>query len=175
MVRSKSQEIALVMGSKPDYYRVLGISRTASKSELKKAYHRLARQYHPDVSQAPDAEDRFKLINEAYQILSNQASRANYDQYSQSHWRDGRAAYPDYAAFDEFISCYFDAEGNIQREHACLFNCPHCGQEATVFFDQTIRSWQNYIKQCDVCAQFIAIDYEIRRNRVVLFEVKICW
>ena len=66
---------------KRDYYEVLGISRTASKSELRAAYRRLARQYHPDVNEAADAEVRFKEINEAYQVLSDDEKRAVYDRY----------------------------------------------------------------------------------------------
>lgn len=64
-----------------DYYEILGVNRNASKDDLKKAFRRLARQYHPDVSQEPDAEARFKEINEAYQVLSNDDQRAAYDRF----------------------------------------------------------------------------------------------
>lgn len=64
-----------------DYYEILGVPRTASKDDLKQAFRRLARQYHPDVSEAPDAEDRFKEINEAYQVLSDDNKRAAYDRF----------------------------------------------------------------------------------------------
>lgn len=64
-----------------DYYEVLGVSRNASKDDLKKAFRQLARQYHPDVSDAPDAEARFKEINEAYTILSDDNKRAAYDRF----------------------------------------------------------------------------------------------
>lgn len=69
------------MNSKRDYYEVLGINRSASQDEVKKAYRRLARQYHPDVSDAPDAEARFKEINEAYEVLSDPEKRATYDRF----------------------------------------------------------------------------------------------
>ncbi len=69
------------MSTKRDYYEVLGVDRTASPEEIKRAYRKLARQYHPDVSDAPDAEARFKEINEAYQVLSDPEKRAAYDRF----------------------------------------------------------------------------------------------
>ena len=64
-----------------DYYDVLGISKGADSKEIKSAFRKLARQYHPDVSQEPDAEDKFKEINEAYEVLSNDEKRARYDRF----------------------------------------------------------------------------------------------
>jgi molecular chaperone DnaJ len=64
-----------------DYYEVLGLSRNASPEEIKAAFRKLARQYHPDVSQEANAEERFKEINEAYAVLSDQDKRAAYDRF----------------------------------------------------------------------------------------------
>jgi molecular chaperone DnaJ len=67
--------------SKRDYYEVLGVPRGASPEDMKSAFRNLARQHHPDVSDAPDAEERFKEINEAYAVLSDDQKRAAYDRY----------------------------------------------------------------------------------------------
>ena len=69
------------MADKKDYYDVLGISKGASDDEIKKAYRKLAKQYHPDVNKAPDAEAKFKEINEAYEVLSDPNKKATYDQF----------------------------------------------------------------------------------------------
>lgn len=66
---------------KRDYYEVLGVSRDATPDQIKKAYRKLAMKYHPDVNKAPDAEEKFKEINEAYEVLSDEKKRAQYDQF----------------------------------------------------------------------------------------------
>ena len=67
--------------SKRDYYEVLGLGKDASQDEIKKAYRKMARQYHPDVNKAADAEDKFKEAKEAYDVLSDDQKRAQYDQF----------------------------------------------------------------------------------------------
>jgi DnaJ-class molecular chaperone len=62
-----------------DYYEILGVARTASEQEIKKAFRRLAREFHPDVSDAPDAEERFRQVTEAYEVLSKSETRDLYD------------------------------------------------------------------------------------------------
>jgi curved DNA-binding protein len=75
-----------------DYYAILGVPRTASGDEVKKAYRKLAKKYHPDVSKEKDAEERFKEINEAHQTLSDPEKRAAYDQLGQ--YRPGEEIRP---------------------------------------------------------------------------------
>lgn len=72
-----------------DYYKILEISKTASQDEIKKAYRKLARKYHPDVNpRDKEAEKKFKEINEANEVLSNPENRAKYDKYGE-HWKHG--------------------------------------------------------------------------------------
>ena len=67
-----------------DYYDILGVSRDADKEEIKRAYRRLARKYHPDVNKEPGSEERFKEINRAYEVLSEPETRARYDRFGEA-------------------------------------------------------------------------------------------
>lgn len=77
------------MADKRDYYEVLGVSRNCSDEDLKKAFRRLARQYHPDVNKSPDAEAKFKEIGEAYEVLRDAEKRAAYDRYGHAGVQNG--------------------------------------------------------------------------------------
>jgi molecular chaperone DnaJ len=81
-----------------DYYEVLGVSRTADETEIKKAFRRLARELHPDVNAQPDAEERFKEAAEAYEVLSDADRRATYDRYGHEGLRSGGYA-PNFEGF----------------------------------------------------------------------------
>ncbi len=72
-----------------DYYQVLGVARDASQPDIKRAYRRLARKYHPDVSKEANAEERFKAINEAYEVLKDSNKRGAYDQLG-ANWQAGQ-------------------------------------------------------------------------------------
>jgi curved DNA-binding protein len=76
-----------------DYYKVLGVARNASQEEVKRAYRKLARKYHPDVSKEANAEERFKEVQEAYEVLKDPEKRAAYDQLG-SNWRQGQSFTP---------------------------------------------------------------------------------
>lgn len=76
-----------------NYYQIMGLERDASQDDIKRAYRKLARKYHPDVSKEPDAEARFKEVGEAYEVLKDPEKRAAYDQLG-TNWRAGQEFHP---------------------------------------------------------------------------------
>lgn len=79
------------MASKKDYYEVLGLTKGASEDEVKKAFREMARKHHPDVDKTAGAEERFKEVNEAYQVLSNPEKKRAYDQFGHDAFGSGTA------------------------------------------------------------------------------------
>src|SRR5947209_5533200 len=77
------------MATKKDYYEVLGVSKNSSETEIKSAYRKLARQHHPDVDKSPDAAEKFKVLSEAYQVLSDPQKRKTYDQFGPAAFESG--------------------------------------------------------------------------------------
>ncbi|CAM9149438.1 molecular chaperone DnaJ [Mycoplasma todarodis] len=75
--------------NKKDYYEVLGVTKSATQQEIKRAFRKLAMKYHPDRNKAEDAEDKFKEINEAYEILSDEEKRSQYDQFGHAAFEQG--------------------------------------------------------------------------------------
>jgi DnaJ-class molecular chaperone len=111
-----------------DYYATLGVARTAAEKDIKSAYRRLARQLHPDVNKDPKATERFKLVNEAYEVLSDPKKREKYDrlgadweriereqefarQYQSQAGAQGAASYGD---FSDFFNTFFGGEGGFE-------------------------------------------------------------
>jgi molecular chaperone DnaJ len=114
-----------------DYYEALEVERSASADEIKSAFRRLARQYHPDVNKAPDAEERFKEINEAYAVLSDADKRAAYDRYGHAGV-NGMGGAQDYASVDlsDIFEEFFGFGGGSSRGRQAR-NAPRRGPDLT--------------------------------------------
>src|ERR1051325_1463215 len=102
--------------TKRDYYEVLGVARTASDDDIKKAYRRLALQYHPDRNQAPEATERFKEATEAYQVLSDSEKRSMYDRYGHAAFERAGGASVDFSNFvglsiEDLFESFFGTPG----------------------------------------------------------------
>ena len=111
------------MPEKRDYYEVLGIPRTANGEEIKKAFRRLAMKYHPDRNREDDATERFKEVNEAYQVLNDPDTRAKYDQFGHvgvggNHGR-GFDGFADFGGFGDIFESFF---GGATRTRASRGN-----------------------------------------------------
>ena len=92
-----------------DYYELLGVSRDADDSEIKKAFRRLARELHPDVSDAPDAQERFREVVEAYEVLSKTETRQLYDRYGHAGLRSGgfSPGSVDFGSLSDLFAAFF--------------------------------------------------------------------
>ena len=98
-----------------DYYEILGVSRDAGKEDIKRAYRRLARKYHPDVNKEPGAEEHFKEINRAYEILSEPETRNRYDRFGEAGVSGGAAGFdPDnMGGFADIFETIFSGFGGM--------------------------------------------------------------
>ena len=95
--------MGVYMAEKRDYYEVLGVSKTATDDELKKAFRKLAKQYHPDLHPGDkECEEKFKEVNEAYEVLSDKDKRARYDQFGHA------GVDPNYGAGGGALVLFFD-------------------------------------------------------------------
>src|SRR5919201_2859506 len=124
----------MAAATRADYYEILGVARTATEEEIKRAYRSRARELHPDVSAEPDTEAAFAELNEAYSVLSRSSSRFLYDRFG---YRG-----PGHGWFDEQITALDDAVAEVELDaeearHGAVRTvqywhgapCPACGGE----------------------------------------------
>ena len=111
------------MGAKRDYYEVLGISRSADKDAIKKAYRKMAKKYHPDSNAGnPDAEEKFKEVTEAYNVLSDPEKKKLYDQFGHAAFEEGAGG----AGYGEgsFDGSGFGGFGGFGNSHSGAYRSP---------------------------------------------------
>ena len=125
---------------KQDYYEILGVPRTASADELKSAFRKLARQYHPDVSDAPDAEERFKELNEAFAVLSDVDKRAAYDRFGHAGVQGAGGMPQDFSVdFADIFEEIFGGLGGFGRTSRRSRNAPRRGADLQYPLDLTFE------------------------------------
>jgi molecular chaperone DnaJ len=124
-----------------DYYEVLGVPKNASNDDLKGAFRKLARQYHPDVNKEADAEERFKELNEAYAILSDADRRAAYDRFGHAGVKGAGGAQDFTVDFSDFADIFGDlfGFGGFGRTSRRSRNAPRRGADLAYRLDLTFE------------------------------------
>ncbi|MBO2534909.1 molecular chaperone DnaJ [Rummeliibacillus suwonensis] len=147
---------------KRDYYEVLGLEKTASKDEIKKAYRKLSKKYHPDLNKEPGAEEKFKEIAEAYEVLSDDQKRARYDQFGHQDPNQGFGGFSGFGStegfggFEDIFSSFFGGGSRTRRDP----NAPRKGDDLqyrmTISFEEAVFGKEKEIEipreeTCDTC------------------------
>ncbi|WP_146548248.1 molecular chaperone DnaJ [Rummeliibacillus suwonensis] len=147
---------------KRDYYEILGLEKTASKDEIKKAYRKLSKKYHPDLNKEPGAEEKFKEIAEAYEVLSDDQKRARYDQFGHQDPNQGFGGFSGFGStegfggFEDIFSSFFGGGSRTRRDP----NAPRKGDDLqyrmTISFEEAVFGKEKEIEipreeTCDTC------------------------
>jgi len=119
-----------------DYYGILGVAKDASKTDIQKAYRKLARKFHPDVNSSPEAEEKFKEINEAHEVLKDDEKRAKYDRFG-SAWKQSQSTGSPPPGFEDIFTV-FASGGGGQRPRQGFGDFG--GQGFSSFFDMLFGS-----------------------------------
>ncbi len=151
--------------SKRDYYEVLGVEKTATKEEIKKNYRKLSKQYHPDINKEADAADKFKEMQEAYEVLSDDQKKAQYDRYGHAasqgaggfNSNSSEGGFGDFGgAFGDIFDTFFGGGGSRKRDP----NAPRAGADLqytmTLQFEEAVFGKETEIEipreeTCDTC------------------------
>ena len=145
-----------------DYYDLLGVARDADPDTLKRAYRRLARQYHPDVNKDPGAEDRFKEIGRAYEVLSDPQTRGRYDQFGEAGLGGGGGMpdMGDMGGFADLFETFFSGFGGAAPGQGPRRRGPNQGDDLrldfTISFQEAVFGIEKevqirHLETCDTC------------------------
>lgn len=145
-----------------DYYDILGVARNASKDEIKRAFRRLAKQYHPDANKADDAETRFKEINEAYEVLYDDEKRARYDRIGHAgvSGNAGASGFGGFGGFEEIFEEFLNNAGfrtSTNRAHRGPKQGGDRRVNVTISFEEAVFGTDREIEfdrfdTCETCA-----------------------
>ena len=154
-----------------DYYAVLGVNKDASVDEIKSAYRRLAKKYHPDLNKTPEAAEKFKEINEAYEVLSDDKKRANYDQFGSAdgpQFSGGAGGFSDFfgggsgfsgfgGGFSDIFSDIFSAFGGEGRRSRVSERGDDINLAMRLTFEEAIFGVEktitiNKVESCSACS-----------------------
>jgi molecular chaperone DnaJ len=156
--RKKSPIFGIFMAQR-DYYEVLGVQRGAGPDEIKSAFRQLARKYHPDVNKEPDAEERFKELNEAFAVLSDSDKRAAYDRYGHAGL-NGAGGMPDFTNIDltDIFEEFFGMSGmggNRRRSRNTPRRGPDLNQVITLTFEEAVFGVEKEIEitRDEICSR----------------------
>lgn len=151
------------MMAQRDFYEVLGVDKNASSDEIKQAFRKNARELHPDVNKAPDAEEKFKELGQAYEVLMDEDKRAMYDRYGHEGLKQSGYDYSNHFDFgfgglDEFLASFFgDAFGGGRRQNP---NAPQRGNDLrydlTIEFEEAVfgatkQIELEHLESCEHC------------------------
>jgi molecular chaperone DnaJ len=146
------------MTEKRDYYEVLGVSRNATPEEIKRAFRTLARRYHPDVNKESDAEARFKEINEAYEVLSDEQKREAYDRFGHDGLNGGAGASGfGFTGFGDIFDAFFGTASRQQYSTGSATRGDDLRQDLEITLEEaalgvTKGLRYTHLETCDLCS-----------------------
>lgn len=158
------------MAEKRDYYEVLGVDKNATQDEIKSAYRKLAKQYHPDLNKSPDAPEKFKEVQEAYEVLGNADKRKQYDQFGHAAFDNNGtngfqggfngfqgADFGDFGDIGDIFSSFFGGGASTSSRRS---NMPRNGEDRVIqvnlSFDEAVKGTKvdiplEYVDTCPHC------------------------
>jgi molecular chaperone DnaJ len=153
------------MAEKRDYYEVLGINKNATQDEIKSAYRSLAKKYHPDINKSPDAPEKFKEVQEAYEVLSDAQKRQTYDQFGHAAFDQngqngfngfGQQAGADFSDFGDLGDIFSSFFGGGSRRSSGPRKGADKGVRVKISFEQAVKGCKidiplDYVTTCEDC------------------------
>lgn len=151
---------------KRDYYEVLGLSKSATQDEIKSAYRKLAKQYHPDMNKSPDAPAKFKEVQEAYEVLSDENKKAQYDQFGFAAFDNNGAGgfnqggfsggFSDFGDINDIFSSFFGGGGSRRSSSKMPSQGENKVIQVKISFDQAVKGTKvdiplSFVGKCKDC------------------------